>query len=315
MSILEKYISEALMKDKPKIPIGLFLRDKSVTTRKLADEAVTEEKLAGNSVSTDKIINHNVTWNKLTLGVQKIIEAGTGVDGGLIHDMEEFNARIAALESDKLTSKVVIYASDVVEYIPNNSSSNIIIQLQNANGIISKDENYTHKHLYYNINNKGEVDIQDDNVSVDYKYNAPEEVSIEARGTAKYRGIAITFPVVHKTIFSVLPSYIGYANTDDVSSITGAIDGSNTLSNKTKLIKKSLNGTYTIGFDFTDLAYLYVAIPRNGNVNNINKVQQHTVLDIDIRMNIKEVVVNNQVYTVYTSKVAHKKGTYQFILK
>lgn len=261
------------------------------------------------------IIKDKVDINKLTPELRNLINSATGVPENLIKDIEQFNSRIAALESDKLTSKVVIYASDVIEYIPNNSSSNIIIQLQNENGIISKDENYTHKHLYYNINNKGEVDIQDDNVSVDYKYNAPEEVSIEARGTAKYRGITITFPVVHKTIFSVLPSYIGYANTDNVSSIAGAIDGSNTLSNKTKLIKKSLNGTYTVGFDFTDLAYLYVAIPRNGNVNNINKVQQHTVLDIDIRMNIKEVVVNNQVYTVYTSKVAHKKGTYQFILK
>ena len=55
MSTSEKYISEALMKDKPKIPIGLFLRDKSVTTRKLANEAVTEEKLADGAVTKDKL--------------------------------------------------------------------------------------------------------------------------------------------------------------------------------------------------------------------------------------------------------------------
>lgn len=261
------------------------------------------------------IIKDKVDINKLTPELRNLINSATGVSESLVKEIEQFNSRIAALESDKLTSKVVIYASDVIEYIPNNSSSNIIIQLQNENGIISKDNNYTYKHLYYNINNKGEVDIRDDNVSIEYKYNAPEEVNIEARGTAEYRGIAITFPVVHKTIFSVLPSYIGYANTDNVSSVRGAIDGSNTLSNKTKLIKKSLNGTYTVGFDFTDLAYLYVAIPKNGNVNNINIVQQHTGFDIDIKMNTKEVVVNNQVYTVYTSKVAHKKGTYRFILK
>ena len=255
MSTSEKYISEASMKDKPKIPIGLFLRDKSVTTRKLDDEAVTEEKLAENSVSTDKIIDHNVTWDKLTLEAQKVIEAGTGVDGDLVHDMEQWNNRIAALESDKLTSKVVIYAPDVVEYIPN-ASSNITIQLQNANGVISKDANYTHKHLYYNINNKGEVDVQDDNVNVEYKYNSPEQVNIKARGTATYKGVSITFPAVSKTIYAVLPSYIGYLE-----------DYNNWNNTGTKLVKHSLNGQYNVVNPY-DLAYLVIAIPKNGMVSS-----------------------------------------------
>ena len=47
-------------------------------------------------------------------------------------------------------------------------------------------------------------------VNVEYKYDAPAQVNIEARGTATYKGVPITFPVVHKTIFAVLPSYIGY---------------------------------------------------------------------------------------------------------
>ena len=94
------------------------------------------------------------------------LESATGVPEDLVEEMEQFNNRIAALESDKLTSKVVIHAPDVVEYIPNNSSISIAIQLQNAGGSISKDTNYTNKHLYYNINNRGEVDVQDDNVNV-----------------------------------------------------------------------------------------------------------------------------------------------------
>lgn len=65
MSTSEKHISEALMKDKPKIPIGLFLRDKSVTTRKLTDEAVTEEKLADGAVTSDKIQDKSITKDKL----------------------------------------------------------------------------------------------------------------------------------------------------------------------------------------------------------------------------------------------------------
>ena len=85
--------------------------------------------------------------------MRELINTATGVPENLVKDMEQWNNRIAALESDKLTSKVVIYASDVIEFIPNNTSTSLTIQLQNANGIISKDANYTHKHLYYSINN------------------------------------------------------------------------------------------------------------------------------------------------------------------
>ena len=146
-------------------------------------------------------------------------------------------------------------------------------------------------------------------------FSTPGTKSITASGSAKYKNTTVSFPSVSKTITSVMASYIGYVNDVDASSISGAINGSNTLSNKTKLVKKNINGTYTEGFDFADLAYLYVAIPDNGNVDSISTVLQHTIIDIEIKMNVSKVVVNKQSYTVYTSKVAHKTGTYQFILK
>lgn len=146
-------------------------------------------------------------------------------------------------------------------------------------------------------------------------FNTPSTKSITASGSAKYKNTTVSFPSVSKTITTVMASYIGYVNAVDASSISGAINGSNTLSNKTKLVKKNINGTYTEGFDFADLAYLYVAIPDNGNVDSISTVLQHTIIDVEIKMNVSTVVVNNQSYTVYTSKVAHKQGTYQFILR
>lgn len=146
-------------------------------------------------------------------------------------------------------------------------------------------------------------------------FSIPGTKSITASGSAKYKNTTVSFPSVSKTITSVMASYIGYVNDVDASSISGAINGSNTLSNKTKLVKRNINGTYTEGFDFADLAYLYVAIPDNGNVDSISTVLQHTVIDVAIKMNVSKVVVNKQSYTVYTSKVAHKQGTYQFILR
>ena len=242
------------------------------------------------------IIKDKVDINKLTPEMRELIHTATGVPENLVKDMEQWNNRIAALESDKLTSKVVILASDVIEYIPNNSSSYIIIQLQNSNGSISGDNNYANKHLYYNINNKGEVDVQSDIANVEYKYNSPSQVSIEARGTATYKGVSITFPVVRKTVYAVLPSYIGYIE-----------DYNNWNNTGTKLIKHNLNGQYNVTNPY-DLAYLVVAIPKNGMVSSISSIIQKGTLDAVQQYD----VIDKGNYTLYVCKTKHNKGTYTF---
>ena len=247
-------------------------------------------------VNKDRIEDGAVTSDKLDAEMRELISGATGVPESLIKDMEQWNNRIATLEGDKLTSKVVIYASDVIEFVPNNSTSYITIQLQNANGIISKDTNYTYKHLYYNINSKGEVDVQDDNVNVEYKYDSPAQVNIEARGTATYKGVSITFPVVRKTIFAVLPSYIGYIE-----------DYNNWNNTGTKLIKHSLNGQYNVTNPY-DLAYLVIAIPKNGMVYNISSIIQKGTLDAVQQYE----VVDKDNYTLYVCRTKHNKGTYTF---
>jgi hypothetical protein len=54
-NIKEKYISESLLKDKPKKKLSLMLGDGVVTTQKIHDGAVTEDKLASQSVTADKL--------------------------------------------------------------------------------------------------------------------------------------------------------------------------------------------------------------------------------------------------------------------
>ena len=241
------------------------------------------------------IIKDKVDINKLTPEMRELINSATGVPENLVRDMEQWNNRIAALESDKLTSKVVIYATEVIEYIPN-VSSDITIQLQNANGIISKDADYIHKHLYYNINNKGEVDVQDDNVNVEYKYDSPAQVNIEARGTAVYKGVSVTFPAVSKTVYAVLPSYIGYLE-----------DYNNWNNTGIKLVKHSLNGQYNV-FNPYNLAYLVIAIPKNGMVSNISSIIQKGTLDAVQQYD----VIDKGNYTLYVCRTKHNKGTYKF---
>lgn len=298
MSTLEKYISEASMKNKPKIPIGLFLRDKSVTTRKLANEAVTEEKLAENSVSTDKIIDHNVTWDKLTPEAQKVIKAGTGVDGDLVHDMEEWNDRIATLESAKLQPKTIIEATDVVEWIDNSTVIPVNISLQDEQGHIDDDSNYTDKQLLYSYQNSKETSTQG-KVLFNVFFNNPDKVTIAANGYAKYKGVNVVFPSVTKTVYAVLPSYIGYIDSVD-----------NWNKNGQKLIKHSLNGSYNVTNGFEGNAHLVVAIPKNGAVDSIHTIVQHGMLDA--RQSVSTYEKNG--YTLYICETAHNLGTYNFII-
>lgn len=295
MSTSEKYISEALMKDKPKIPIGLFLRDKSVTTRKLANEAVTEEKLAENSVSTDKIKDHNVTWDKLTPEAQKVIEAGTGVDSDLVHDMEQWNNRIATLESAKLQPKTIIEATDVVEWTDNNTVIPVNISLQDEQGHIDDDSNYTDKQLLYSYQNSKETSTQGE-VSFNVSFNNPDKVTIVANGYSKYKKVNVIFPSVTKTVYAVLPSYIDYVQ-----------DYNNWNNTGTKLVKHSLNGQYNVTNPY-DLAYLVIAIPKNGMVSNISSIIQKGTLDAVQQYN----VIDKGNYTLYVCNTKHNKGTYMF---
>lgn len=55
MDTNDKYIASVPLKDTPETPLHLKLKDKSVTTGKLALGAVTNDKLANSSVDWDKL--------------------------------------------------------------------------------------------------------------------------------------------------------------------------------------------------------------------------------------------------------------------
>ena len=55
MSTTEKYISNTKLRDKPKKPIGLVLKDGSVTNTKIADKSISLDKL--DKHIQDRIVN------------------------------------------------------------------------------------------------------------------------------------------------------------------------------------------------------------------------------------------------------------------
>lgn len=100
MGTSEKYISEALLKNEPKKPLGFVIKDDAVTTEKIKDQAVTEDKLADNSVSSDKILDGAVTKEKL---------GSLSISGDMLQD--------GSITRDKLGSDVIRILSEMNEHI------------------------------------------------------------------------------------------------------------------------------------------------------------------------------------------------------
>lgn len=96
----EKYIGEALLKDKPGKKLTLVIKDGSVTTPKIADENVTTEKVANEAVTTPKIAEQAITDSKL--GDNAIVER-------TINEGAVTTPKIAsgAVETDKIANENV----------------------------------------------------------------------------------------------------------------------------------------------------------------------------------------------------------------
>lgn len=302
MSTSEKYISEALLRDKPRKALKLAIKDGAVTSPKIADSAVTEDKLADDSVSTDKLVDHNVTWPKLDSDLQKAINLATGIDEELRKDMHEWNNRIAVLELDKLNLKTVITVQDVTEY-KEGATIGMTATLQTSEGNVSDDKDFTDSSTALAIDDTAYT-VQAAYIYKQYTFQKPCGITVKASGTSYFKGVAATFPTVQKTIYAVLPSYMGYVDQTDT------LPDSPSLAGLQKIVKHSLNGSYTLTNGYDSFAYMVVAVPKDGAVNSINRIVQHGLMDAVQKVETK----TTEHYTYYICSTAHDKGTYNFII-
>lgn len=91
MSTSEKYISEALVKDKAKLPISLRIKDGSVVTEKLADGAVTTGKVADKAIVSSKLASHSVVREKLGEDVlSELGDTAEALDDAVYHSGESY---------------------------------------------------------------------------------------------------------------------------------------------------------------------------------------------------------------------------------
>lgn len=74
----EKYIGEALLKDKPTTPLSFKFKEKSVKTKHIDDKAVTNGQIDDNAVTERTILDSNVTNSKIADGAVTSGKIGTG---------------------------------------------------------------------------------------------------------------------------------------------------------------------------------------------------------------------------------------------
>lgn len=266
----------------------------------MSDGWVEEKRLSRDSVVTEKIKDGNVTMRKLSVEVQGLIEAGTGVDASLLESMEEWNDRIAALESDKLNPKTVVEADGITEY-STGVQVGILAYLSTDSGRVDSDEDWTDKVLTVNYGGDETV-VHSGTYSGSHVFTRPSSLTITASGTAKYKGVDVTFPKVTRTVYAVGASYMGYV--ESLDNITdAAIEGLQ------KNVKHSLSGSYNITNGYTS-AYFIVAVPKDGAVNGISRIVQHGLMDAEQTIGRHD--TSN--YNVYVCSTAHNKGTYNFII-
>lgn len=269
-----------------------ILKDKTNNT-----DIIDGSRIKDESITADKIKDNNVTWNKLSAESQELIKAGTGVDGDLISDMEDWNNRIAKLESGAMNLTTKLSADDVIEAIDNNSHIWMTIVLQANNNQISLKE-FTNIVIKYSIDSVANL-YRGASYTEAISMSTPKAVLLKASGNANYKGVDVVFPQVTKTIYAVLPSYIGYI--DDIN---------NWNKTGTKLVKHNLSGSYNVTNNYSTPAYLVVAIPKDGQVNGITNIVQHGTLDAQQYYT----KIEKDDYILYVCNTAHNSGTYNFIL-
>lgn len=142
-------------------------------------------------------------------------------------------------------------------------------------------------------------------LSQSYTFTAVGELGVTPSGTAQYLGTAVTFNGGRGSVHAVLPSYIGYV--DDISNFSSALS-----THFTKLVKHSLDGSYSVQNSYSAAAKMVIAVPKNGNVLAVSKIVQHGTLDAEQQFT-KDTTTSTS-YDFYICNTRHNPGTYTFII-
>lgn len=118
----EIYLSESPLNGKPCKKINIVIKDKAITTSKLADGSVTSDKLSDNAVTGEKIQKETIEFSHLSVMLACAIKAATGLPEDLIEEMSYLYKKINELQaiSEDDINKIVdgSYVIDAEETVP-----------------------------------------------------------------------------------------------------------------------------------------------------------------------------------------------------
>lgn len=223
-----------------------------------------------------------------------------GVNGSL----QSHNAEIVQLELKHLNPRIVfnLDAVSVVEYVDGKTS-----EVRFNCSVITDDGSINNNSDFSNLKVNQTSDLGglntgfgDDAFQFAIFYDKPTTDIARASGTCKYKGVDVTIAEVTKTVYCVKASYIGYAVSPDKIDLTDK--------SILKEVKKSLDGSYSVTNASDGVAYLFIAVPKNGNVDAVNKIAQRSSISVDLPFSISE----DDNYTYYVCNTGHNKGTYTF---
>ena len=223
-----------------------------------------------------------------------------GVNGSL----QSHNAELIQLELKHLNPRVV-FGDDVsvVEYVDGKTSAvSLAFTVITDEGNINKNSDFNNLKLNH-TSDSGTLSANgwvDNSIGLTISYSAPVTDVVKASGTCKYKGVDVAIAEVTKIVYCVKASYIGYTASSSKIDLTDK--------SVLKEVKKNLAGSYSVTNASDDAAYLFIAVPKNGNVDAVNKIAQRSSISVDLPFSISE----DDNYTYYVCNTGHNKGTYTF---
>ena len=216
-------------------------------------------------------------------------------------------ARITILELARLNPHIILGGNNIVELTSAGVTLPYTATAVTDEGDVSKDSNFTDIELHGNVKYGNAADtvissVKVSSLSGNFAFSVAQSAALFISGTGKYKGSDMSFAVVSKTVNCVKASYIGYSADNTKLDVAAA--------GVQKLVKKSLAGSYNVTNSASEPQYLIVAIPKNGNVNAVNTIVQHSSIDAPQQFT----KVDATDYTYYVCNIRHNPGTYNFVI-
>lgn len=275
---------------------GDKIADGAITQDKFADGSIESEKIADNTIKEQKIADGAISFKKVSPEVMSALKAATGMPEDMIELLGNVGERLDALEGGKLTVTVRISGGAVIEYTAANTYSGTI-----SYGITPDPAAAT---TDFKVTS-GATTIDEGSAKSGTKvvqFSGVGNHTYTINGSASYKGVTKN-ATAQSTTFSVCKrSYIGYSSAENYSGVN--------LSSLTSVL--STSGVRASERNVTNSggsAYLWIAIPKNGNAAGVTKIEQLGVLTVDIPFTTYSEDSN---YTYYRSNSKHNAGSYRF---